>query len=121
MPKVVQQVHCDTLPAAKIAVPDLTSLAVQRPPSPAVPYEVPTEISGKKGEVMAMTARKLCVRHQRIADGETSLQLQQVLVHSNVSSTHILTLAHAVSRCTTIRRQRSGECDLDELLFLVAP
>lgn len=66
---------CDTLPAPRLALPDDDDMRrsdhvpdspqpdpVTRPPSPAI----------------QQPARKLCVRHQRMADEGTNLKLQQV-------------------------------------------
>lgn len=84
---------CDTLPAARLASGPESSLS--RPSSPPSTFEV-TEVveRNKMDEVEASdhlgsetsddhsevqpAARKLCVRHQRIADEGTNLKLQQV-------------------------------------------
>lgn len=68
---------CDTLPRAR---PSSPSLAVSedhwssRPPSPSshpIPDVSPSALSQP-------APRKLCIRHQRIADEGTNLKLQQV-------------------------------------------
>lgn len=85
---------CDTLPAARLASgasdPDFLP---ERSPSPPSKFEVTetldTEISMVQIDEIASArdgddvpsqppARKLCVRHQRMADEGTNLKLQQV-------------------------------------------
>lgn len=87
---------CDTLPAARLASGPEPSLS--RSPSPSSAFEVTEVVEGNKmDEVEASeplgsetsddhseaassqpAARKLCVRHQRMADEGTNLKLQQV-------------------------------------------
>lgn len=83
---------CDTLPAPRLAsVASESDLQPERSPSPPSPFvEVSEEmISIKQAELEVVQsteakgfetppARKLCVRHQRMADEGTNLKLQQV-------------------------------------------
>lgn len=90
---------CDTLPAARLAsgASDPES-SLSRSPSPPSTFQVTEVIEGNKMEEVEATeapgseisddhseaapsqpaARKLCVRHQRMADEGTNLKLQQV-------------------------------------------
>lgn len=85
---------CDTLPAARLASGSSDHDTVQsRSPSPPSTFEVTEEIEANKmdeSDVVTNSednttptpsqpaARKLCVRHQRMADEGTNLKLQQV-------------------------------------------
>lgn len=70
---------CDTLPPARPSSPSFTVSDDQdqwsSPPSPPYPsLDLPSTILSQP------TPRKLCIRHQRIADEGTNLKLQQVRV-----------------------------------------
>lgn len=78
---------CDTIPPARLA----TAAAPSRSPSPVPPTPVtafktpqPASIMShdvsdhKSTELTPLPGRKLCVRHQRMADEGTNLKLQQV-------------------------------------------
>jgi hypothetical protein len=70
---------CDTLPA-----PRLASAGSPRPDTPEMTFEPPVIIVEDNAMVSSQEhdnpapARKLCVRHQRMADEGTNLKLQQV-------------------------------------------
>jgi hypothetical protein len=67
---------CDTLPPARPSSPSLSIPDARwssRSPSPShPPLDLPSVILSQP------TSRKLCIRHQRIADEGTNLKLQQV-------------------------------------------
>jgi len=69
---------CDTLPPARPSSPSFTVSEDQwSSPSPSPPHpslDLPSTILSQP------TPRKLCIRHQRIADEGTNLKLQQVRV-----------------------------------------
>jgi len=70
---------CDTLPPARPSSPSFTVSEDQwsSPPPPSPPHpslDLPSTILSQP------TPRKLCIRHQRIADEGTNLKLQQVRV-----------------------------------------
>ena len=69
---------CDTLPPARPSSPSFTISEDQwSSPSPSPPHpslDLPSTILSQP------TSRKLCIRHQRIADEGTNLKLQQVRV-----------------------------------------
>ena len=92
---------CDTLPAPRLLVelPD-------PPPSTSRVLE-----SSKQ-----FTPRKLCVRHQRMADEGTNLKLQQVSLQI-ILFHFLLTYCATVTRCFAPRRTRSSQCSLVQLLF----
>lgn len=81
---------CDTLPAPRLAsVASESDLQPERPSSPPSAFLEVTEdmnnINRAESEIVesqkasaAPPARKLCVRHQRMADEGTNLKLQQV-------------------------------------------
>lgn len=87
---------CDTLPAARLASGSSDpESSTSRSPSPPSTFEVTEEIETDKMGVVALpeiieekspaapsqpAARKLCVRHQRMADEGTNLKLQQVSI-----------------------------------------
>ncbi|KAH8833867.1 WD40-repeat-containing domain protein [Flagelloscypha sp. PMI_526] len=60
---------CDTLPAPRLA----SSTVTPRPPLPSVEMISPPSVPDPA------TPRKLCVRHQRMADEGTNIKLQQAL------------------------------------------
>ncbi|KAJ2930097.1 hypothetical protein H1R20_g7039, partial [Candolleomyces eurysporus] len=60
---------CDTLPAARLASDDAPMVYEEPVPEPQPPSRTPTPVA----------PRKLCVRHQRMADEGMNLKLQQSL------------------------------------------
>jgi len=85
---------CDTLPPARPSSPSFTVSVSEdqwssppRSPSPPHPsLDLPSTILSQP------TPRKLCIRHQRIADEGTNLKLQQVRVLSPPFRTILLSL-----------------------------
>lgn len=84
---------CDTLPAARLASGASDPELQLEPPSPSPPnaFELTEAAHMKEEEILPESsgerdasassqppARKLCVRHQRMADEGTNLKLQQV-------------------------------------------
>jgi hypothetical protein len=84
---------CDTLPAAKLAGPGVANVhdhypivnaPPPNPPGPSIQKAVPKAPPHPP-------VRKLCVRHQRMADEGTNLKLQQVRMyrsHDQVQTAH---------------------------------
>ncbi|KAJ7219042.1 WD40-repeat-containing domain protein [Mycena pura] len=62
---------CDTIPAARLAAPD--------DPLPSAPVDELVPLSPQPVQADFPAPRKLCVRHQRMADEGTNLKLQQSL------------------------------------------
>lgn len=63
---------CDTIPAARLAITPSSD-----PQEPTVVLDDPEPFSDPHIET-STPPRKLCVRHQRMADEGTNLKLQQV-------------------------------------------
>jgi hypothetical protein len=85
---------CDTLPAAKLAGPGVGSAHDHYPIVTAPPPDTPPSPTIQKAVPKAPPhppVRKLCVRHQRMADEGTNLKLQQVRIyrsHDQVQTSH---------------------------------
>lgn len=72
---------CDTIPAPRLATdhtPDV-SMSLQVPNDP-VDITSASLLTQPALESKSFTPRKLCVRHQRMADEGTNLKLQQVCI-----------------------------------------
>ena len=111
---------CDTIPAPRLATdhPPHASSALQVPNDP-VDITSPSSVTQPALEDKPFTPRKLCVRHQRMADEGTNLKLQQVCIQS--LALHIPNLIFPiVARCFARRRARSSQCRLVQLLIVLA-
>lgn len=92
---------CDTIPAARLAAPD--------DPLPFGPDEEHDEpevepIPQEPVQSEAPPPRKLCVRHQRMADEGTNLKLQQVRGQkSSQFNDRLTTYISPVTRCIAFR------------------
>ncbi|KAG9318377.1 WD40 repeat-like protein [Chiua virens] len=70
--------QCDTLPAPRLASSLLLPNRSPSPPTPFLPLAQPNTSSVMQSSPQ-LPPRKLCVRHQRMADQGTNLKLQQAL------------------------------------------
>lgn len=129
---------CDPIPAAKLAPsssepsdfsheqeidtihdPDLPMILRPAAVSAQSPHNDSATLSGSESPSQ-LPARKLCVRHQRMADEGTNMKLQQVCITLN----HTTILAHTlvVSRCPTARGAGGGQrCLVQLLIFFTSP
>lgn len=70
---------CDTLPAPRLAADHPLAIPVQVPNDPVdITSSSLLSSSSVSQPVLDSNPRKLCVRHQRMADEGTNLKLQQV-------------------------------------------
>jgi F-box and WD-40 domain protein MET30 len=72
---MAQSYVCDTLPAPRLAT-DHPLISLQVPDDPV---DI-TSASSSMPDSKLSNPRKLCVRHQRMADEGTNLKLQQVCI-----------------------------------------
>lgn len=88
---------CDTLPAPRLATdhPPAVSISLQVPNDPV---DITSSSLLASSSIVAQTVldsksftpRKLCVRHQRMADGGTNLKLQQVCIQMWPYTTNLI-------------------------------
>ena len=103
-----QQV-CDTIRPARLAMLFDDPQPLPQP-QPFNPPHMPNSLP-----------RKLCVRHQRMADEGTNLKLQQVRLHWTISSYHIAqNLLSTVAKCPPLRGTRISQCHLVQLFILIS-
>src|SRR6267154_3459225 len=118
--------ECDTLPAPRFTSGPTPDQDHGRSPSPLSNFRSSSAGSSPPSTTLdpvmyptQTTQRKLCVRHQRMADEDTNLKLQQVCVSSSRGA--FVLIRFSVSRCSPCTRARSCKCYLVRLLFLIAP
>jgi hypothetical protein len=101
---------CDTLPAPRLASAT-TAAARDLQPSPSVKRmdHSPHEEDEKKARAISVsnstppTGRKLCVRHQRMADEGTNMKLQQVRAPFFLSLFMSMSMSNTSMRIQVIR------------------
>jgi hypothetical protein len=132
--------QCDTLPAPRLASPKApVHLQSSRSPSPPLPFSLSSSTisslmdntsSQKKHVSQAIQSsapahpapRKLCVRHQRMADEGTNLKLQQVSHFPSRNTPKIMLVFSIIGpRCPPRRGTTSRQFNLVQLLLFVPP
>lgn len=109
---------CDTIPAPRLADPE-HPVSTAFEPDAIFDTNPDSPMPSEDQRIATTTApRKLCPRHQRMADEGTNIRLQQV----SISSLAILCIhiSHKVTGNATSRRQGGSQCSLVKFLFVLA-